>query len=115
MHAVILAAGCGERLLPLTETSPKPLTPVLGKPLLGYTIETLKEAAIEDVIIVTGYLGHTIQECFGDGSKFHVKLRYAYNPVYENGNGTSLKVSQELLARAFSIMYTAIPLFFGTK
>ena len=48
MRAVILAAGCGERLLPLTKTSPKPLTPVLGKPLLRYAIETLKEAAVED-------------------------------------------------------------------
>ena len=99
MHAVILAAGCGERLLPLTETCPKPLTPVLGKPLLGYTIETLREAAIEDIIIVTGYLGYTIQEYFGDGSKFHVRIRYAYNPIYKNGNGTSLKVAQQLLAK----------------
>jgi len=99
MRAVILAAGCGERLLPLTKTSPKPLTPVLGKPLLRYTIETLKEAAVEDIIIVTGYLSHSIQEYFGDGSKFHVKIRYAYNPVYKNGNGTSLKVAQALLAK----------------
>jgi choline kinase len=98
MGAVILAAGCGERLLPLTKTSPKPLTPVLGKPLLGYTIDTLKEAAVEDIVIVTGYLGRTIREYLGDGSKFHVKIRYAYNPVYKNGNGTSLKVAQELLA-----------------
>jgi len=98
MLAVILAAGCGERLLPLTRTSPKPLIPVLGKPLLRYTIETLREAAVEDLIIITGYLNHSIQEYFGDGSEFHVKIRYAYNPVYKNGNGTSLKVAQELLA-----------------
>lgn len=98
MRAVILAAGLGERLLPLTKTSPKPLTPVLGKPLLGYTIETLKEVGVEDIIVVTGYLSHTIREYFGDGSKFHVKIRYAYNPVYKNGNGTSLKAAQELLA-----------------
>ena len=62
MRAVILAAGCGERLLPLTKTSPKPLTPVLGKPLLRYTIETLKEAMVEDIIIVTGYLSHSMQK-----------------------------------------------------
>jgi NDP-sugar pyrophosphorylase family protein len=98
MRAVILAAGRGKRLLPLTEKSPKPLTSILGKPLLEYTIETLKEAAVEDVIIVTGYLGHTIQEYFGDGANFHVKIRYAHNPVHKNGNAASLKVAQELLA-----------------
>jgi len=99
MRAVILAAGRGERLLPLTKNYPKPLTPILEKPLLEYTIETLKEAAVEDIIIVTGYLSHTIQEYFGDGSKFRVKIRYIYNPVHKNGNATSLKVAQELLAK----------------
>lgn len=98
MRAVILAAGRGKRLLPLTEKSPKPLTSILGKPLLEHTIETLKEAAVEDVIIVTGYLGHTIQGYFGNGAKFHVKIRYAHNPVHKHGNAASLKVAQELLA-----------------
>jgi len=98
MRALILAAGRGERLLPLTKNYPKPLTPVLGKPLLEHIVETLKEAMVKDIVIVTGYLNHFIQEYFGDGSKFHVKIRYAYNPVYKNGNGSSLKVAQELLA-----------------
>ncbi len=97
MRAVILAAGRGERLFPLTKNYPKPLTPILGKPLLEYTIEALKEAAVEDIIIVTGYLSHTIREHFGDGSKYRVKIRYVYNPVHKNGNATSLKVAQELL------------------
>jgi len=54
---------------------------------------------VEDIIIVTGYLSHSIHEYFGDGSKFHVKIRYAYNSVYKNGNGTSLQVAQALLAK----------------
>jgi len=99
MRAVILAAGRGERLLPFTKRFPKPLAPILGKPLLEYTIETLREAAVEDIIIVTGYLSRSIHEYFGDGSRFHVKIRYAYNPVHENGNATSLKVARELLAK----------------
>jgi NDP-sugar pyrophosphorylase family protein len=98
MKAVILAAGRGKRLRPRTENSPKPLTPILGKPLLEYTIETLEEAAVEDVIIVTGYLSHTIQEYFGVGAKFHVKIRYAHNPAHKHGNVASLKAAQELLA-----------------
>lgn len=99
MKAVILAAGRGERLLPFTKYCPKPLTPILGKPLLEHTIETLKQAAVENIIIVTGYLSLTIQEYFDDGAKFHVKIRYAYNPVHKNGNAASLKVAQELLAK----------------
>jgi len=99
MRAVILAAGYGERLLPFTKYYPKPLVPILGKPLLEYTIQTLKQVAVEDLIIVTGYLGQTIQEYFGNGSRFHVRIRYVHNPVYKNGNATSLRVVQELLAR----------------
>ncbi|MHA1543416.1 MAG: phosphocholine cytidylyltransferase family protein [Candidatus Hodarchaeales archaeon] len=98
MRALILAAGRGERLLPLTKNYPKPLTPILGKPLLEHIVETLKDAMVKDIVIVTGYLNHFIQEYFGDGSKFQVKIRYIYNPVYKNGNGSSLKVAQELLA-----------------
>jgi choline kinase len=98
MKAVILAAGLGESLLPFTNYYPKPLTPILRKPLLEHTIQTLKQAAVEDIIIVTGYLSHTIQEHFGDGSKFHVRIRYIHNPVHKNENVTSLKVAQELLA-----------------
>jgi NDP-sugar pyrophosphorylase family protein len=99
MRAVILAAGRGERLLPFTKTSPKPLTPILGRPLLEYIIQTLKQAAVEDLIIVTGYLSHSIREYFGDGSKFHVKIRYVHNPVHKHGNATSLKVARELLKK----------------
>ncbi len=98
MRAVILAAGRGERLLPLTKNYPKPLTSVLGKPLLEHVIDTLKEVRVTDIVIVTGYLNHFIQEYFGDGSKFQVNIRYVYNPVYKNGNGNSLKVARELLA-----------------
>ena len=75
MRAVILAAGCGERLLPLTKNYPKPLTPVLGKPLLEHIVETAKEAMVTDIVIVTGYLNHFIQEYFGDGSKLYIEAR----------------------------------------
>jgi NDP-sugar pyrophosphorylase family protein len=101
---VILAAGRGKRLLPLTADSPKPLTPVLGKPILEHVIWTLREAAIKDIIIVTGYLGYAIQRYFGDGSKLGVELRYVCNPVHKNGNAASLKASQDLLAEDESFL-----------
>lgn len=98
IQAVILAAGRGERLLPLTADSPKPLAPVLGKPLLEHVIQTLREVGVKDIIVVTGYLGHKIVRRFGDGSEFGVHIRYVRNPTHDNGNAVSLRVSQDLLA-----------------
>lgn len=64
MQAVILAAGRGSRLSPLTDTAPKPLIPVAGKPILKQLIESLPDE-IDEIIIVTGYKGETIQDYFG--------------------------------------------------
>lgn len=98
MKAIILAAGRGERLLPLTKYCPKPLASAAGKPLLEYTVESLKQASVKDLIIVTGYHAQAIQEYFGDGTKFDVRISYVYNPFFENGNGTSLKAATSLLS-----------------
>jgi len=65
MKAVILAAGKGERMRPLTNTIPKPMIPVLGKPLLEYTLNALPKE-VDEVIIVVKYLGDKIKEYFGD-------------------------------------------------
>jgi len=65
MQAVILAAGEGTRLRPLTEHRPKPMVPIAGKPILEYTLGILPKA-IDEIIIVTGYKGEKIREYFGD-------------------------------------------------
>lgn len=65
MKAVILAAGKGERMRPLTDTIPKPMISVLGKPLLEYTFDALPEE-VDEVIVVVKYLGDKIKEYFGD-------------------------------------------------
>jgi MurNAc alpha-1-phosphate uridylyltransferase len=67
VKAVILAAGKGTRLWPLTEHTPKPLLPVGGRPLLEWMIQRVKEAGIEDVLLVTNYLEDQIKGHFGDG------------------------------------------------
>jgi len=97
VKAVILAAGRGERLLPLTQNSPKPLLKILNKPLIEYTINALKHGDISHCIIATGYLAQTIRNFIGDGSRFNIKVQYSYNPAYDNGNATSLKTTQEFL------------------
>lgn len=74
---MILAAGFGKRLRPLTETTPKPLLPVAGKPLLQYHIENLAAAGITDLVINTSWLAEQIEDYFGDGDNFGVSIRWS--------------------------------------
>lgn len=77
MKAMILAAGRGERLRPLTDRIPKPLIPVAGKPLIQYHIENLKQAGVTDIIINTAWLAEQIHQALGNGEVFHVNIRYS--------------------------------------
>jgi UDP-N-acetylglucosamine diphosphorylase/glucosamine-1-phosphate N-acetyltransferase len=76
MKAVVLAAGKGERLRPLTENRPKHLLPIGGKPLLEWIVEGLVEAGVDEALLVTHYLEEQIKDHFGDGERLGVKLSY---------------------------------------
>ncbi len=98
-QAVILAGGQGSRLKPFTNNSPKPMVPVNGKPFLEHLIGLLKENGIQEVIILTGYLGERIEKYFGNGSKFGIKIKYSYTPFLdekgeENNSGLGLKIAK---------------------
>lgn len=77
MKAMILAAGRGERMRPLTDHCPKPLLPAGGKPLLQWHIEALAKAGIIEIVINHAHLGQQIEDYFGDGSAFGVQLSYS--------------------------------------
>jgi mannose-1-phosphate guanylyltransferase len=77
MKAMILGAGVGSRLDPLTRSLPKPAVPIVGKPVIGHLCDHLKETGIVDIMINIQYLGHRIQEMIGDGSAFGVKVSYS--------------------------------------
>ena len=77
MKAILLAGGRGSRLGILTESRPKPLVEVLGKPILEHLIRNASAAGIKDYVISTGYLGSMIQDYFGNGSSFGVTIHYA--------------------------------------
>ena len=77
MKAMILAAGKGERMQPLTRHTPKPLLPAGGKALIQYHVEKLAAAACEEIIINHAWLGQQIEAFLGDGSQFGVKIRYS--------------------------------------
>jgi dTDP-glucose pyrophosphorylase len=77
MKAVILAAGRGERLQPITTTRPKPMIPLAGKPLLEHNIESLKRAGIKEILLIVGYKEEMIKTYFLDGvDKFNIKINY---------------------------------------
>ncbi len=77
MKAVVLAAGEGARLQPITATRPKPMIQVGGKPILEYCLDALKFSGITEVIIVTHYMSHAIKQYFGDGKKIGLDITYA--------------------------------------
>ncbi len=77
MKAMILAAGRGERMRPLTDTCPKPLLKVRGRPLIVWHILNLVRAGITEIVINHAHLGHMIEEALGDGSQFGAKIRYS--------------------------------------
>ena len=76
MQAVILVGGEGTRLRPLTYALPKPMVPIMGRPFIGWIIERLRRAGVEDIILSCCYLPDVIEAHFGDGAAFGVKLHY---------------------------------------
>ncbi|TQQ80287.1 sugar phosphate nucleotidyltransferase [Halonotius roseus] len=89
--AVILAAGEGQRLSPLTNRRPKPMLPVVNKPLLEHVLEAVIDAGIEEIVFVVGYERDRIQTYFGNGDDWDVSIEYA---VQENQLGTAHAVQQ---------------------
>jgi len=77
MRAMILAAGRGERLRPLTDTVPKPLAELGGKPLIEYHLESLARAGFREVVINQGHLGNQLPAVLGDGSRWGVRIHWS--------------------------------------
>jgi mannose-1-phosphate guanylyltransferase len=96
-RAMILAAGRGRRLAPLTDTTPKPLVPVAGRPLLEHILDFLRAGGIQEVVINLHHLGHLIETHVGDGRRFGLRVRYSWeDPILDTGGG--IKRAQPLLA-----------------
>ncbi len=89
MRAMILAAGRGERMRPLTDRTPKPLLAVAGKPMIQYHIEALAAAGIADIVINLAWLGAQLRAALGNGSQFGVRIEYSDegDSALETGGG----------------------------
>jgi len=77
-QAVILVGGLGTRLRPHTQTVPKPMVEIDGRPFLEFKIESLKKHGISDFILCVGHLGNIVQEYFGDGKRLGISIQYSY-------------------------------------
>ncbi len=104
MKAVLLAAGAGERLMPITATRPKHLIKVTGKPILQFCLEAVKRAGIDEAIIVTHYMGESIRSYFGDGEELGLKLSYVeQNAIL--GTGNAAEVAEPYVDGDFVLIY----------
>ncbi|MBU0495947.1 MAG: nucleotidyltransferase family protein [Chloroflexi bacterium] len=77
MQAIILAGGKGERLRPYTNDRPKPMVEIMNVPIMGYQVQWLASQGVRDVVVSCGYRYEVIQDYFGDGQKWGVRMRYA--------------------------------------
>jgi len=104
MKAVILAAGEGVRLRPLTLTKPKALLPVGNIPVIQHVLDSVKKNGVKEVLIVVGYLGEKIQSLVRDGSKFGLKVNYVWQK-HVGGTGEALSLVSDFLDETFLVVY----------
>lgn len=105
-HAIILAGGKGERLRPLTDKIPKPMIDVLGRPLVEYQVLLLVDQGVEHIVFSCGYKREVLQEYFGDGSKWGIKIDYAMErePL---GRGGAFKNALKFIPGDVKVIYGA--------
>ncbi len=103
-QAVILCAGLGTRLRPYTDTMPKPMIPILGKPMLQWHVEQFKKHGVTEFFFNLHYLPDVIKNYFGDGSKFGVKITYSFEPVIL-GEAGGAKQFESKLDDEFFLIY----------
>lgn len=96
-HALIFAAGLGERMRPLTDLTPKPLLRVGGKPLIVWHLEKLAEAGVNYVVINTSHLAEQFPETLGDGARWGLRIRYVYEGAAPLETGGALLNALPLL------------------
>ena len=111
MKAVLLAAGKGLRLQPITNKIAKPMIPIAGKPFLEYVITDLVESGFRDICIVIGYLGNQIQDYFQDGKQWGIKIEYVIQTEFK-GTADATRYARDFVGNDKFLLYmsdTIIP------
>src|SRR5512138_1589525 len=104
MKAVLLAAGEGVRLMPITATRPKHLIKIGGKTILQFCLEAIKNAGINEAIIVTHYKGKAISDYFGNGENLGLKLSYVEQKAIL-GTGNAAETAEPYVDGDFTLIY----------
>ena len=104
MKAVILSAGEGSRMRPLTLTRPKTMLPVAGKPIIQYNIEALKESGITDILLIVNYHEDIVKEYFGDGSKFGVNISYKTQEDFI-GTANAISYAKDFINESIMVLH----------
>ena len=104
MKAVILAGGLGTRLKPYTNSLPKPMLPLGEKPILEHLVEWVRKNGVKEIVLCVSYLRKKIEDYFGDGEKFGVKIEYAISkkPLATAGQ---LKTAEKFIDGTFVCLY----------
>jgi NDP-sugar pyrophosphorylase family protein len=105
LPVAILAGGLATRLQPLTTTIPKALIEVNGEPFIAHQLRLLRAHGITHVVICAGHLGDMLQAYVGDGEKFGVQVRFAFDGTRLLGTAGALKQALPLLGEAFFVLY----------
>ncbi|MGI8801461.1 MAG: sugar phosphate nucleotidyltransferase [Solirubrobacteraceae bacterium] len=103
MQAVILAGGEGTRLRPLTQTVPKPVIPLVDRPMIVFMLEWLREHGVTDVVLCCGFLATSVERALGDGSALGLRLRCIAEPE-PLGTGGALKYAEAVLDERFLML-----------
>lgn len=103
MQALILVGGEGTRLRPLTSTVPKPVVPLVDRPLISFMLEWLRGHGIDDVIMSCGFLATSVRNVLGDGSGLGIRLRFVEEPD-PRGTAGALKFAESLLDERFVML-----------
>ncbi len=101
----ILAGGLATRLRPITETVPKSLVSVAGRPFIEHQLEQLQREGIRHVVLCVGHLGERVREVVGDGSRFGLRVDYSFDGPKLLGTGGALRQALPLLGDSFFVLY----------
>ncbi|MFM7360080.1 MAG: NDP-sugar synthase, partial [Actinomycetota bacterium] len=94
--AILLVGGKGTRLMPLTTKTPKPMLKIAGAPVTEHQIIKAREAGISEIVLATSYLADVFEPYFGDGSRFGIKIKYAYETEPLGTGGAIANAAQQL-------------------
>ncbi|MEW6682304.1 MAG: nucleotidyltransferase family protein [Nitrospirota bacterium] len=105
LPVAVLAGGLATRLRPLTERIPKALVDVAGKPFVEHQLDLLRRHGVNRVVLCVGHLGEMVEAAVGDGSRWGITVRYAYDGERPLGTGGALRQALPLLGERFLVLY----------